>query len=653
MLIEARRHNVRFVRAYVVRGILAAISASFPLLLLARQARPPTKADERVANVTETSSRLLMFASAGATNVRYASTTEKGNLMADRVLYYSASTGRGLIGSVDANNTLQDVTVIPDGSFAQDWTQITALSGDRILYYSASTGRGLIGSVDANNTLQDVTVIPDGSFAQDWTQITALSSDRILYYSASTGRGLIGSIDANNTLQDVTVIPDGSFAQDWTQITSVGVLGGLLSPWAILLCQFSDASSPPSLPRQRFEELYTSQGSGKLNMVDFFRDMSHGALDLSGSKVFGWHTLRQKVSEYVGSGGNPQGRRDLIQWARQAAADAGDNLSPFSNRVLVITNPPTDLFGGPDGAVSGDGRDSAGMSSVSPSLMGQEMGHVYGLDHSWGRGREYGDEWDIMSTRNSSMAPHPIFTDPDAQGRPIFRLGPGLNAANMSGRGWLDSSRVWQASDEESSMVVKLRPLHRRDLQGFLCARVGPYFFEFRVKERWDAGIPGPTVLVHEFDFNRSYLLTATNGQDSLQKGDEFLRGDPSEPTGLTPVVQIKVVDIDAAARVATLEVTRRPDRQLLAGPATTLFGAEGDGGGLILIGGKVVKVPPRSPLYAMVEEIAQLQQTGVTVNAQVRDQLHRGTLRAIASLANDQLSRMDSPREPIDLVHT
>ncbi|MFG2726268.1 hypothetical protein, partial [Streptomyces canus] len=57
---------------------------------------------------------------------------------------------------------------------ATDWTQITALSGDRILYYAKSTGRGCIGSVDANNNLADVTVIPEGSFAKDWTQITFL-----------------------------------------------------------------------------------------------------------------------------------------------------------------------------------------------------------------------------------------------------------------------------------------------------------------------------------------------------------------------------------------------------------------------------------------------------------------------------------------------
>ncbi|MFI9412871.1 hypothetical protein, partial [Nocardia gamkensis] len=72
------------------------------------------------------------------------------------------------------DNNLEDVRVIPHGSFAQDWTQITALSDDRILFYSASTGRGVVGGINAANKIKDVRVIPEGSFAEDWTQITGL-----------------------------------------------------------------------------------------------------------------------------------------------------------------------------------------------------------------------------------------------------------------------------------------------------------------------------------------------------------------------------------------------------------------------------------------------------------------------------------------------
>jgi Terpene cyclase DEP1 len=39
MVIEARKHNVRFVWAYVVGGLLIAISVTFPLFLIARELR--------------------------------------------------------------------------------------------------------------------------------------------------------------------------------------------------------------------------------------------------------------------------------------------------------------------------------------------------------------------------------------------------------------------------------------------------------------------------------------------------------------------------------------------------------------------------------------------------------------------------------------
>ena len=42
MVIEARKHGVRFVWAYIVGGALIAISVTFPLFLLARELRPAT-----------------------------------------------------------------------------------------------------------------------------------------------------------------------------------------------------------------------------------------------------------------------------------------------------------------------------------------------------------------------------------------------------------------------------------------------------------------------------------------------------------------------------------------------------------------------------------------------------------------------------------
>ena len=117
-------------------------------------------------------------------------------------------------------------------------------------------------------------------------------------------------------------------------------------------------------------------------MVDFFRDMSHGQIDLTSSQVFPsinsgnlWYNLPQKRSDYTGSGANQAGRNALLAWGRNAVAN---EISGFF-KFVVVTNVPADLFGGLGGVAADDGRWPNSMSSLSPSLIGQEMGHGYGL----------------------------------------------------------------------------------------------------------------------------------------------------------------------------------------------------------------------------------------------------------------------------------
>ena len=427
------------------------------------------------------------------------------------------------------------------------------------------------------------------------------------------------------------------------------------TPWAILLCKFKNDAREP-YTRQRFEELFTSSGAGKFNMVDYFRDMSHGVLDLSGSKVFGWFTLDQNSSEYTGSGENQKGRKELIMWARQKAIDNNVDLSQFFSVVVCTNVPETDLFGGPDGVVCDDGRwkdpkggwwEFDGMTSLSPSLLGQEMGHVYGLTHSraYGSLEDAEDDWDVMSTVRALMSAHPFITDRDMLGRIVFQIGPGLNAANMWGRGWLDLTRVWTAGAEEFGATVQLRPLHRHDLPGYLAARVGPYFFEFRVPELWDAGIGQAVVLVHEYFLGTSYIHTGNSGNQGLIAGDQFEWGATSDPLG--PHIRAEVVSIDTAARTATLRVHRRQDRRRAVGPARIIGGVASDGGGWYVVGGTLRRIPPRSPLLHMLEDLAALQESESISHGATRDLLRRDALERVSARANAELERMLSYRSP------
>ena len=411
----------------------------------------------------------------------------------------------------------------------------------------------------------------------------------------------------------------------------------LQTPWAILLCRWSDMLKVTK-KRNFFEQMFTASGRGTDNMVDFFDVMSHGKIDIGGSQVFGWLTLPKKRSDYTGSGANPQGRHELISWAKQAATDVGINLNNFFNVVICMNATPTlgtDLFGGRGGVV-------CDTNTLHGSAIGQEMGHGYGLDHSREDGStvDYRDRWDVMSTWDSCfMQPHPDYV----------LIGPGLNAANMAGRGWLDESRVWTSGSTSYNTSITLRPLHRPDLPGYLAARLGGYFVEFRLKDRWDAAIPRSAVLIHRFDDNRSYLMSANDGQQDLIAGNTFGDSLPGPFDIFTNFTRLVVDEINEAGRYARINVQHRAV-VMNAGPGMLFGGVGEDGGGILVLGGKIIRIPPRSPLIQVLEQVL-IHEMSSMASAQVRESLQRGALESIKDIAEQRLQNITELGQPTPLV--
>ena len=284
--------------------------------------------------------------------------------------------------------------------------------------------------------------------------------------------------------------------------------------WAIIRVKFTDSAAVP-FGDQYYQDLFTANDVGSTwNMPKYYRDYSHGKLDLTESKVFGWFDIPHSVADYNALGGG--GRDQLIKWARKAATDNGVDLSPFFS-VVICTNVWSDIGASPTGA----GVICQGPTTAQEMLLAHEMGHIYGMMHSRMEGStvDYQDQWDIMSAAN-------VFSASDSE----FTLkGPGVNASNMRGRGWLDETRVWKSSAVSFDTEITLRPLVRRDLKGFLAAELpGGYLAEFRVREGWDGSIPRPAVLIHRFEAGTSYVQFGNLGNKDLIEGDSF--GDPEPP---------------------------------------------------------------------------------------------------------------------------
>ena len=177
---------------------------------------------------------------------------------------------------------------------------------------------------------------------------------------------------------------------------------------------------------------------------------------------------------------------------------------------------------------------------------------MLGHSRQQGSNDDYLDPWDVMSTRRAYSGPDPLYS----------MRGPGINAWNMRGRQWLDESRIWKPlSAGDFSQTIAIRPLHRRDLSGYLGAELpgigtdSTYLVELRVRRDWDLAIPGAAVFVHRFEGpigqflgTHSYVMTGTAGQFALSAGGHFEAG-----TG--PFSHVKVLSIDDVNGVATIEL--------------------------------------------------------------------------------------------------
>jgi hypothetical protein len=425
------------------------------------------------------------------------------------------------------------------------------------------------------------------------------------------------------------------------------------SKWAILLLRFNNeedlSASAPSL--DFYERLFTSKGAGTLNVPTFFSDVSHGQLDLSASKVFDWITIDAKRSDYVGNSADvPKGKFDrggLIELGNKTALANNINLSDYEGIVYSFAG-RIDLFG-----VKGGMAAVCDTASLWPSLLGQEMSHGYGLDHSRADGSqgEYMDIWDIMSTNVGGT-----FSTADAN---YNFVGPGMNAWNMRSRGWLDESRVWKpASVHFGTQDVVLRPLHRRDLTGYLAAELGPFLVEYRAVEKWDAGLRGGSgILVHRFDDveDRSYLmgppaieeLTSIGGAHPQKVGETFQKGDDSDI--FDALYRCQVLAINDAAQTATIRLSYRPATEQ-PGPNQRPFqvGPIGsDAGGIYIEGGTVHRIPPSSPIIQIMRQITAHADAAFINDTGIRSLAQATALTGIARYAAQALRGLDPIRAP------
>ena len=388
---------------------------------------------------------------------------------------------------------------------------------------------------------------------------------------------------------------------------------------AVLLCNFTDTAQTQPHPPGHYEDLFVNVGTGGLN--DYWRDVSYGKVNTDGSKVFGWNTVPSTLAQYVL---DHPGRWDKISGA--FAAFPAYKPADF-NHVVAIFNADVGDESAAGGVLAIAGRDDL-------TFLAHETGHLFGLEHSfdesdrklvtWSAPGEYYDSHDIMSARNVFGMPTPRFGS----------AGPRAAAPHLDRLGWLDRDRVWRPESENSSFLrtLDLVALGHPEVPGYLAAKIDDLYVEFRTRDGFDAGIPRPTVLIHSLRDPNPVALTT----DRTTWNNEWLPGMtyPTPRAGTTGPhlpgvdelfggggVTIEVLQIDPAAMKARIQLRKTASRRPpVVGGGIPIGGwnvVGSDGGGwVILPSGKLIRIPPRSPLLALVSKLALVTEAQAILEA-------------------------------------
>ncbi len=176
--------------------------------------------------------------------------------------------------------------------------------------------------------------------------------------------------------------------------------------------------------------------------------------------------------------------------------------------------------------------------------------------------------------------------------------------------GWLPSSRLYSPSNSNSSQTFEfdLVSLSHPEILGYLAGKIGDAYIEFRINERWDAGIRRPKVLIHILSGVNSVAMASDpkNWVNEWQPGQVF--GPSEQELAIRGGIRIIIESFDLQAKKARILVQQSAKRLDRVGPGLTLGGVTSGGDGLIILpSGKIIRFPPNSPLLTLLYNISMI----------------------------------------------
>jgi M6 family metalloprotease-like protein len=319
-------------------------------------------------------------------------------------------------------------------------------------------------------------------------------------------------------------------------------------PFLTILCALPAEADWGFVPLPNPSLWETVMGSSYPGMHHYWREVSYGSVDLTGSRVVGWYQLQQPMVYYFQDGNSSQPNLGRIFQDCTAAAQADISFSEFAGINIQLNGRRGLAYGGSYTAtLDGSTRPYHATWLVSigagSATYVHEMGHSFGFaHHTPGSSRWHplaaGFRWDTSiqwpgsSSPRNSIATHPIAPDKESAG-------------------WIPSARTFIAAAGSSQSMILERLANPTATSSYLLARLAShgtsgtvYTAEARQDVGdYDAALPGNAVIIHAVDpqcyslfvFRDDCVILVSHGGDGdpvtqtmWRPGEEFqdsLRG--------------------------------------------------------------------------------------------------------------------------------
>ncbi len=316
----------------------------------------------------------------------------------------------------------------------------------------------------------------------------------------------------------------GTGSADPDSIYSAAVTGS--QPWVTILCRFGDSTNVTPHPKSWFETL---MGSAYPGMDHYWRELSYNQMNLTGSVVVGWYDLPQPRSYYVYDQDNDGSEELDFERATTdctAVADPDVYFPDFVGINLMFNDTLGCCAWGGGATLSLDGQTKTySMTWMPPwgyedqGVLGQEMGHGFGLPHSSGPySATYDSAWDVMSNAwGMCQNPHAEYGC----------IGVHTISFHKDLLGWIPPSRKYVPSPGSTQTITLDRLANPPTATRYLMAQipiVGEtqfYTVELRTFSGYDNETPGQAVVIHK--------VNTTLGDRNAQVVDIDNDGDPND----------------------------------------------------------------------------------------------------------------------------